>query len=241
MTSVLIASYLEPEHIERIRGVDARLEVLYEPALLPRPRYAADHVGAPLVRPPEDESRWRQLLARADVLFDFDYTNDAELPELATRVKWIQSTSAGIGQFVKRRGYARRMPGVVFTTASGVHARPLAEFCALAFLARSRGLFTMLEAQRRQHWERFAGTDLDGRTVVIFGYGSIGAEVSRVARSFGMRTLGIRRSGATGESRRAGQVPEHEVSSVDELHAPADLPRATASRRVPRPGGAPHR
>ena len=220
-TTVLIASYLEPEHVDRVRGVDPRLDVVYEPGLLRSPRYAADHVGAPGSRSPEDEGRWRALLARADVLFDFDYTNDADLPELAPGVRWIQATSAGIGPFVKRRSYDTRMPRTVFTTASGVHARPLAEFCALAMLAFSRGLFVMLDAQRRRHWERFAGTDLLGKTVVIYGHGSIGCEVARVSRSFGMRTIGVKRS-AEGQDKEALQV--------DELHSSqglrAVLPRA---------------
>ena len=212
--TVLIASYLEPEHVERIRGVDPRLDVVYEPGLLRRPRYAADHTGAPVARSPEDEARWRSLLGRADVLFDFDYTNDADLPELCPRVRWIQATSAGIGTFVNRRGYDKRMPRTVFTTASGVHARPLAEFCALAMLAFSRGLFTMLEAQRRQHWERFAGTDLLGKAVVIYGHGSIGEEVARVSRALGLRTIGVKRS-------VQGQDPE--ALQVDELHPASGL------------------
>ena len=162
-----------------------------------RPRYAADHVGAPGSRSPEDEGRWRALLARADVLFDFDYTNDAELPELAPRVRWIQATSAGIGPFVKRRSYDTRMPQTVFTTASGVHARPLAEFCALAMLAFSRGLFVMLDAQRRRHWERFAGTDLLGKTVVIYGHGSIGC-------GGGARLALVRDAHHRGEALRGG-------------------------------------
>jgi phosphoglycerate dehydrogenase-like enzyme len=218
--SVLIASYLEPEHVARIRAVDPRLHVTYEPDLLSRPRYAADHT-APLVRSSEDEARWRSLLGRADVLFDFDYTNLEGLPDLAPRVRWIQATSAGIGQLVKRHDYAGRMPGVLFATASGVHARPLAEFCLLAFLATSRGLFTMAGAQRRHHWERFAGSDLLGQTVVIFGHGSIGTEVARLARAFGMKAIGLRRT-------RAGEDPaQHQV---DELLVPsalhAVLPRA---------------
>lgn len=34
---VLIASYLEPEHVERIRRVDNRLQVIFEPDLLAKP------------------------------------------------------------------------------------------------------------------------------------------------------------------------------------------------------------
>src|SRR5262245_541416 len=104
---VLIASYLEPEHVDRIRAVDKRLEVLYEPELLRQPQYVADHKGLAVPRTPEQESRWRSLLARADILFDFDLTNTSDLPELAPRVRWVQATSAGIGEFVRTKEYDR--------------------------------------------------------------------------------------------------------------------------------------
>src|SRR5262249_6425944 len=88
------------------------------------------------------------------------------------------------------------------------------EFCAMAMLATSRGLFTMLDGQRRRHWERFAGSDLLGRTVVIFGHGSIGREVARLAAAFGMRTIGVKRAAAGEDARSLG---------VDELFASAAL------------------
>jgi len=219
---VLIASYLEPEHVARIReAFPSKVEVIYEPDLLRRPRYAADHTGAPVPRSPEDEKRWRGLLAQADVLWDFDYTNDEALPDLAPRVRWIQASSAGIGQFVARRRYHERWKDIVFTTARGMHATPLAEFCALAMLGFSRGLFRMHELQSRKHWERFAGTDLVGRTVVIFGHGSIGREVGRLARAFGMRAIGVKRT-VTSERPEAHEVDElHPASAFRNL-----LPRA---------------
>jgi phosphoglycerate dehydrogenase-like enzyme len=214
---VLIASYLEPEHVERIRAVDARLEVLYEPDLLRQPQYPADHKGRAVPRTPEQESRWRRLLARADILFDFDLTNASDLPVLAAKVRWVQATSAGIGEFVRTKGYDRSMPHTVFTTASGVHAQPLAEFCILAMLAFHKKLLPTLRDQGRQHWERFAGTDLRGRTLVIVGVGRVGKEVARVAKTFGMRVVGVKRT-------IAGVVPAD--LHLDELYGPADLPRA---------------
>ena len=44
---VLIASPLEPQHVARIEAADPRVSVLYEPGLLPVPRYPADHTGVP--------------------------------------------------------------------------------------------------------------------------------------------------------------------------------------------------
>lgn len=219
--TILIASYLEPEHVEKIGALDPRLQVLYEPDLLRKPRYAADHNGVDTARSAEGEARWRRLLAQADILFDFDYTNDRDLPELATRVKWIQATSAGIGQFVARRRYHERMPHTIFTTARGVHARPLSEFCALAMLAFSRGLFLMHDLQSRKHWERFAATDLLDRTVVIFGHGAIGREVGRLAHALGMKVVGVKRSVG---------IEDPRTHDVDELHRASEfravLPRA---------------
>src|SRR5262245_47365844 len=97
---VLIASYLEPEHVEQIRQEVSEVEVLYRPDLLGKPRYFADHNAYPN-RTPEQESQWLALLADADILFDFDYTHLDDLPERAPKIQWIQATSAGIGQFVK--------------------------------------------------------------------------------------------------------------------------------------------
>ncbi len=197
--TILICSYLEPEYVERIRQTSDRLKVIYEPSLLRPPRYAADHTGDPaLSRTPKDEARWQQLLAQADILFDFDPTHRTDLPDLAPRVRWIQSTSAGIGQFVKRNGYDTRMPQTVFTTASGVHARPLAEFCLMAMLMHIKGLNRMWRDQQRKHWERYAGTDLEGRTLGLVGLGRVGSGVARLAKAIGMQVIGTDLVPATG-------------------------------------------
>lgn len=219
--TLLIASWLEAEHVERVRRAAPGMDVLHHPELLRPPRYAADHKGRDVTRDAEDEARWQALLGRATILFDFDMTHVADLPELAPGVRWIQATSAGIGHFVRRNDYARRMPGCVFTTASGVHARPLAEFTMMCLLGHVRGLLPTLHAQRERRWERFAGTDLEGRTVLVVGHGRVGREVGRMARAFGLTVLGVR-------ARPDGRPPEEH--HADELHGvealPALLPRA---------------
>jgi phosphoglycerate dehydrogenase-like enzyme len=211
--TVLITTYLEPEHVERLRAISPRLDVIYEPELIPSPRYAADHYNS-IQRTAEQEARWRKLLARADIMFDFDPTHREDLPEVAPNLRWVQATSAGIGQFVRRMGYEQRMPGVVFTTASGVHARPLAEFCVMAMLMFAKGLRRMLDDQRRKHWERYAGTDLAGRTLGLVGVGSIGAEIARLGQALGMTVIGTKRTVAG-----ADLAALH----VDELYGPDDL------------------
>jgi glyoxylate/hydroxypyruvate reductase len=211
--TLLIASYLEPEHVERIRAVDARLDVVYEPDLLPTARYPADHYNR-IERTPEQEARWRALLSHAEIMFDFDHSHFQDLPDLAPSVRWIQCTSAGVGQAIRRYGYATRMPRTVFTTASGVHAAPLAEFCIMAMLMHNKGAARMIRDQQRKHWERYAGTDLRGRTLAIVGVGKIGRELARLAKAFGMIVIGAKRN-------VAGVDPA--ALHLDELYAPHDL------------------
>lgn len=192
---VLIASYLEPEYVEQIRRVGG-VRVIYEPALLPRPRYLIDHVGHPLQRTPDDERRWRRHLAEAEVLFDFDHTNAATLKDLIPKVRWIQGTSTGIGQFVLRTGLIDTP--ITFTTARGIHAKPLADFAAMAILWFAKDGPRMVRGQTARHWERYCGRDIRGTTVGIIGLGTIGREVARICRALGMRVVATKRSVSRG-------------------------------------------
>jgi phosphoglycerate dehydrogenase-like enzyme len=47
----------------------------------------------------------------------------------ASRVKWVQTTSTGVGSLVKLHGL--QASNLIVTTARGVHAGPLAEFVML--------------------------------------------------------------------------------------------------------------
>jgi len=213
--NLLITSFLEEEHVARIRALDERLNVIYEPSLIAPPRYVADHNGdASFQRTAAEEARWRQLLSQAEILFDFDHSHREDLPELAPQVKWIQFTSSGIGAFIKHSGYAERMPNTIFTTASGVHAQPLAEFCLLVMLMFSRRLHRTMQYQQAKVWERFTGSDLKGSTLTVFGAGRVGSKVAEFARAVGMHVIGIVRDAS-------GRGPRQ--MNVDELYSQSAL------------------
>lgn len=189
--SVLIASYLEPEYVDQIRAEVPQVDVIYRPDLLGTPRYIADHT-TPVSRTPEQETEWKSLLAKADILFDFDHSHREDICELAPNVKWIQATSAGIGQFVKRMGYADKTDWI-FTTASGVHSRPLTEFCVMAMIMFSKNYLLMQQGKENKHWERYGNSELAGKTVGIVGLGRIGRDLAKVCNFFGMTVVGSRR------------------------------------------------
>jgi phosphoglycerate dehydrogenase-like enzyme len=112
-----------------------------------------------------------------------------ELPQL----KVIQSLSAGVDWLLPKVP-----PGVVVCRAVGVHDGPVSEWVVAAILAMQRRLPEFVEFQRRGEWNRStveppAIDDLDGRTVLIVGHGSIGRALAARLAPFGARVVGVAR------------------------------------------------
>jgi len=206
---VLIASYLDLSLVEEIRNKVPQVDVIFRSDLLYRPKHAADHTSLPS-RTPEQEREWKELLQSADVMFDFDHTHLNDLPEIAGSLKWIQATSAGIGQFVRSKGYAEKTDWI-FTTASGVHIRPLAEFVIMSMLLFVKDFFLVQHQQTARVWKQFTANELSDYTLGIVGLGKIGREIARLAKAFDMRVVGTRRN------------PTGPLANVDELYPPSEL------------------
>jgi glyoxylate/hydroxypyruvate reductase A len=191
--NVVVASPLEADQAERIaKAAPDRVNLIYEPKFLPTIRYAADHGG---IRPQlnaADQAHWQSLVAQADIMFDFDWMAPDKLPTSAPNLRWVQATSAGIGEFVARHQLDKS--SIVFTTAAGVHARPLAEFAILGLLYFWRDVPRLLREQAAHRWERFANRDLLGRRALVVGLGGVGKEVARSLATLGMEVWGTRRS-----------------------------------------------
>lgn len=215
--TVFIASPLEPEHVERIQAVSPdRLHVVYEPDLLPPTRYTSDHGGEPsFQRTDEQEVRWQAHLGEADILWNFPRQNPDGSGGLAyaSRVKWVQSTSSGIGQRVKTLGQVDT--DLLVTTARAVHAGPLMEFVFLCLLAHVKRLGHLQQEQSAHRWERFCGEELEGKTLAIIGAGGVGRRVAAVGRCFGMKVLALARPGST---RTAEELGVDELFSHERKH-----------------------
>jgi phosphoglycerate dehydrogenase-like enzyme len=211
---VVIGSPLEAEHAARIAAVAPdRVEVVYEPELIPPARYIADHDGPEdWVRSEADQRRWMDILASADVLFCLPREAKSDLLAICPKLKWLQGTSAGMGQPAQRLGLIDS--DVIVTTASGVHAGALSEFVFAALLSRTRMLDQLGAWQRRHHWERFTGDELAGKSMTIIGPGRIGRQIARVARAFDMRVTAV---GRTGGPERAGELGVDQYVPISRL------------------------
>ena len=139
-----------------------------------------------IVYPPADIN---ELLGDADVLFTF------QLPEKlltkAPRLKWVQLSSAGVDQVA---GQGLESTGIILTTVSGMHARPMSEHVLGTMLMFTHRFPRAMRQQMAHVWKRYATGDLAGKTVGIVGYGHIGQAVARLALAFGMDVFATQRS-----------------------------------------------
>lgn len=111
----------------------------------------------------------------------------------ATRLRWIQVTSAGIEGLLPVRD---RIAALSVTNARGVHVDLMADHAIAVMVMLQWDFPGLLRSQAAGRWDRGPRAPLAGRTLGVLGPGAIGAEIGRRAAAFGMRVIGVSRSGA---------------------------------------------
>jgi len=217
---VLITSWLEPGHARRIAAAEPeRIEVIYEPQLLPAPRYEADHHAPQRPLSVAELGRWRELLSRAEVAFEFDWERPQELLERAPRLRWVQSTSSGIGPLVESLGLAGSP--LLITNAAGVHAQPLGEFVLLAALHFAKEMPRLNAWKAERHWERFCGHEVFGTRMTLIGLGRVGSRIAELSSALGIEVTGHRRT--PGAAAPPGVLRLVDAKGLDEALPETDI------------------
>jgi phosphoglycerate dehydrogenase-like enzyme len=103
-------------------------------------------------------------------------------------LRWVQSGSAGVES---PAFYALLTRGIRLTNAAGIHAEPIAQYVIMQMLNRIKRTRAHFELQAAHRWESIGGGEL---TVGIVGFGGIGRAVARLAKAFGMRVVGSKRT-----------------------------------------------
>jgi phosphoglycerate dehydrogenase-like enzyme len=139
----------------------------------------------PTENPPDD------VLARTDALLA--WRPPAALSRRAPRLRWIQSLTAGVEQWLA----SPDLPdGVVLCCARGTHRVQMPENILAAIFAVSKQIPGIVRDQVERRWRRRVNPPLAGRTLGILGLGAIGTEVARKAAALEMRVIGTKREPA---------------------------------------------
>ena len=226
MTTVVIASYLEEEHVERVRGVGEGLRVLYREDLVPPPRWPGDHAGQPgWRRTQEGEREFLAMLGEAEVLYDFPRGHVEDLLRVAPKLRWVQGSMAGAGEVAEKAGLLDS--DVAVTTASGVYSGPLAEFVLMAMLQHVKDLDRLKRDRAEKRWREAHAETLHGKTLCVVGMGDIGRAIARRARPFGMRVVGVKRTVRDGDEAWGYADELYETGNLGAALAGADFVAVT--------------
>jgi phosphoglycerate dehydrogenase-like enzyme len=128
------------------------------------------------------------------------------------RLAWFQSWSAGVDGFIANPELKEKP--VLITNTLGIHKEQLAEHTFGMILAWSRKFPKVFANQKKHEWMKIIDVDapvIARKTMLILGYGSIGEYCAKIALSFGMKVIGLRRN-------PSAAVPGIRVETADKLH-----------------------
>ncbi|HKX11117.1 MAG TPA: D-2-hydroxyacid dehydrogenase [Stellaceae bacterium] len=165
-----------------------------------------------------------RALPMADVVFAWNFDRE-NLAKRAPRLRWVHAHGAGVSHLMPLDWLPR---GAVLTNSRGVHGPKADEYTAMALLMLNNNLPRSVTNQRRAKWEQPFNSGIAGKTVLVIGVGHVGGGAARWAKRFGLRVLGIRRTG-----KRHPQVDEmHRPQALQKLLPLADFVLMTAPLTV---------
>jgi len=129
-----------------------------------------------------------------------------ELLERAKSLRWFSSMAAGNEDLVKNP----HLPEKVILTKAMVYGEMMAEYVFTYLLYFYRNVAKHAEDQRNVIWDRKRPKRLRGKVMGILGLGSVGKEIAKRGKQFGMEVFGVKRN------------PEP-VRYVDQVFGPDDL------------------
>ena len=137
-----------------------------------------------------DENSARTFIEQAQILMAIKASD--ELISKAVNLKWIQSLISGTDFFTKLPSLSE---DVLITSSRGIHGPQMAETTCLLMLALNRNLSANFKNQEKKHWERWPTQLLYQKSIGILGVGTIGTELARICKSFGMIVHGLTTTG----------------------------------------------
>jgi phosphoglycerate dehydrogenase-like enzyme len=143
----------------------------------------------------KERSVWGKHVKDAEIIVGWKKGMEEECFQENSSLRWVQSWSAGINsvpllQFEENH--------VQLTSANGVHAYPISETIFAFMLGLTRKIHTYVRNQEEKKWHHSdVRLEIHEKTIGIIGVGAIGRETAKIAKAFGMKVLGVRRSGMT--------------------------------------------
>ena len=172
-----------------------RLKVLactqYDPAIMERIPERFPGITLQVVT---DDDQMLAALPEADVLYLHKEISPGTSEKMAPLVaasaslKWIHWGYSGIDRL---KPFESQWKDLLITNSKGIMAETIADYVILVIQLLHREFPKVMKNQMNKVWERWLFNNPRGKTLGIIGLGSIGKEVARKAKFFGMKVIGL--------------------------------------------------
>jgi len=149
------------------------------------------------------EEAW-DFTEEAEIILSWQISDD--LLMRARRLRWFASMAAGNEDLVNNP----KLPDSVILTKATVYGEMMAEYVFAYLFHFGRHLSKHFEDQRKKIWDRKRPERLRGKAMGILGLGSVGQEIAKRGKQFGMRVLGVKKD-------------PKPMRYVDQVFGPGDL------------------
>lgn len=169
MTHVLVTASFEPHLLDKIRSVSRDLEVEQQKLT---------------------KGQWPDGATTEAEIYYAGW--GVPRPEQAPNLRWVQTHAAGVDYLMQHPIW---QSDILITSASGIHTSNIAQYVMAQILYWANRIDAWRTAQAQgewtatNRWDTFVPIEVRGKTLGIVGYGSIGREIGRLGKAFGMRVL----------------------------------------------------
>jgi len=150
-----------------------------------------------------------EALKTADAMLNSNPPKE-RLRQRAPRLKWIQTTGAGIDGLLP---FDWLPADVALTNNTGAHGPKAEDSCLMAISLLNARLPQLLVHQRNHVWNSIYTTPVAGKTVVVIGFGDLGRGAGHAAKKLGAKVIAVTRSGEAGRPADAA-CPVTRIDSV---------------------------
>jgi len=150
-----------------------------------------------------------EALKTADAMLNSNPPKE-RLRQRAPRLKWIQTTGAGIDGLMPLDWLPT---DVALTNNTGAHGPKAEDSCLMAISLLNARLPQLLVHQRNHVWNSIYTTPVAGKTVLVIGFGDLGRGAGRAAKKLGAKVIAVTRSGKAGRPADAA-CPVTRIDSV---------------------------
>ncbi len=128
-------------------------------------------------------------VADADAIALWGFQNVEPLLAEGNNIRWVHSLSDGVEKLLTPSVMTRP---ILLTNSHGVHDKSVSEHAMAILLAWYHKIPQVTQQKEARIWKRPKNEMLDGKTMLLAGFGGIGRAIAERAKIFGMKIIAVR-------------------------------------------------